>query len=320
MKTACIVILIIAAVLLAVIFLACGYIFNQVVWRKTLSLPKFIEKLVAGNDEEYDVYGAEGDKARQAFLDRAEVEEIDITAPDGARLKGRVVVPQSSNGRLVLACHGARSSGLGEFCFMLHYLYDNGYTVVMPDHRGCGDSDGKFLGYGTHESRDTFLWLDYARKRFPDLEIFLLGVSMGAATVLMMSDKVTDSAVKGIIADCPYSSAWDEFSYQIKTSFHLPEFPILHICSLYCRIFAGYWFSEASPLNAVKNAKRPILFIHGNADDFVPTFMTDKLYDACPTEKYKLIVDGAVHARSYYQDSKSYQRAIAEFMDRYSKV
>ena len=97
----------------------------------------------------------------------------------------------------------------------------------MPEHRGCGISDGKFMGYGTHESRDTMLWLDYAEKRFPELSIFLLGVSMGAATVLMMSDKLPENSVKGIIADCSYTSAWDEFKYQLKVSFHLALF-------LYC--------------------------------------------------------------------------------------
>ena len=99
-----------------------------------------------------------------------------------------------------------------------------------------------------------------SKQHYPDTDIFLLGVSMGAATVLMMSRSATDEAIKGIIADCSYTSAWDEFSYQLKTSFHLPDFPILPICNLYSRIFAGYSFRDASPLNAVKEAKKPILF------------------------------------------------------------
>ena len=120
----------------------------------------------------------------------------------------------------------------------------------MPEHRGCGESEGKFLGYGTHESKDTFLWIDCARKRFPELDIFLLGVSMGGATVLMMSDKITDPAVKGIIADCSYTSAWDEFAYQLKNPFGLPAFPLLYIFDLYCRIICKYSLRDASPITA----------------------------------------------------------------------
>lgn len=136
--------------------------------------------------------------------------------------------------------------------------------------------------------------------------------------MLMMSRSATDEAIKGIIADCSYTSAWDEFSYQLKTSFHLPDFPILPICNLYSRIFAGYSFRDASPLNAVKEAKKPILFIHGGDDDFVPTYMEKILYDACCTEKEMIVIDGAVHARSYYQNPEAYEKAIENFMNKHS--
>lgn len=138
---------------------------------------------------------------------------------------------------------------------------------------------------------------------------------MGGATVLMMSDKVDPAQVKGIIADCAYTSAWAEFRYQLRTSFHLPPFPILHICNLYCKLFAGYSFHQAAPIAAVAKARVPILFIHGKKDDFVPFFMRDQLYNACPTEKAKLTVPAAVHARSYYTDPTAYQLALERFTE-----
>lgn len=317
MKTVFIILLAVLAALLLILFIACGFIFNQVIWGKTIPVPKFILKLIAGNVEP-SKFDTDHAKAVEN-LKNYPLEKITLTAPDGARLNGYVLAPEKSNGRLIVACHGAHSSAFSEFCFITPYLYEKGYTLVMPEHRGCGNSDGKFLGYGTHESVDTYLWVDYARERFPEASVFLMGVSMGGATVLMMSDKAESRAVKGIIADCPYTSAWDEFSYQLKTSFKLPEFPILYICDLYCRIFSHYAFKDASPLNAVKNAKKPILFIHGRADDFVPFFMQKELYDACASEKAMLAVDGAIHARSYYTDSEAYEKAIEGFMDKYDK-
>lgn len=316
MKTAGIILFIVLCVLLLILVLACGLVFNLVIWRKTVRLPKFIEKMIAGNAENDPVYEADLQTAKAEFCALPR-EDVWLTAPDGARLCGRVLVPEHPNGRTMLLCHGARSSGIGEYRFMAPYLYKNGYTLVIPDHRGCGESDGKYMGYGTHESKDTFLWLRYAKERFPENSIFLLGISMGAATVLMMSNHLEDAAVKGVIADCPYTSAWDEFSYQMHTSFHLPDFPILHICDLYCRAFCGYAFKAASPLESVKCAKKPILFIHGSADDFVPTFMQDILFDACPTEKEKLTVEGAVHARSYYTNPTLYNQTLLTFMDTY---
>lgn len=308
--------LIIIFALLLALFLVCGFIFNQLVWAKQLPIPKFILNMIAGNGE-WSQFDEDHKKAFEKF-EKMPLQKIELRAPDGATLRGHLLVPPKSNGRIIIACHGAHSSGLGEFAFPAPYFYENGYTLLMPDHRGCGISDGKFMGYGTHESRDAFLWVDYAEKRFPDLSIFLLGVSMGGATVLMMSDK--ESRIKGVIADCPYTSAWDEFSYQIHTSFHLPDFPVLHICDLYSRVFCRYSFKQASPLEAVKNAKKPILFIHGKADDFVPFFMQNTLYEACPTEKYKLSVENAVHARSYYTSPEIYENAIESFMNKYDNT
>lgn len=314
METAVLIVLLVAFVLLLFLALICAYIFNQLVWRKTIPVPAFILKHIAGNDAQPDAYEKDAEQALEQ-LRALPLEHLELTAPDGARLCAYLLVPEHSNGKLLLACHGARSSSLGEFRFMAPALYKQGYTILMPDHRGCGESDGKYMGYGTHESKDTFLWVRYAKARFPALSIFLLGVSMGGATVLMMSNHADDPAIRGIIADCPYTSAWAEFSYQVHTSFHLPDFPLLHICNLWCRLCAGYDFREASPLEAVRAAKKPILFIHGGADDYVPVFMQAQLFEACPGEKTCLTVDGAVHARSYYTNPAAYEAALQQFTE-----
>ena len=318
MKTFFIVAGIIAAIIL-LLFIICGFIYNQIVWRKTIKIPEFILKLVAGNDMSPDRFDEDAHKAESVLMTRITRTE-EYISDNGEKLIARIIEPKESNGRLILACHGARSWGIGEFCFISDYFYENGYTVIMPDHRGCGDSDGKYMGYGTHESIDAYYWVNYAKQHYPDMDIFLLGVSMGAATVLMMSKNAEDEAIKGIIADCSYTSQWDEFSYQLNTSFHLPNFPIMNICNLYSRILTGYSFKDASPLDAVQEAKKPILFIHGGKDDFVPTYMEKILYDACCTEKKMIVVENAVHARSSYTDPIIYQKAIENFMDKYSKT
>lgn len=307
-------VLIILIILLIVLVVGCVFITNQLMWTKTFPLPKFIGENVTGNlmPGEYDKAVENMKKELDSYL----ITEEEIYAPDGARLLAHVYENEKNNGKLIIACHGARSSGIGEFAFMMPYFKEKGFSVIMPEHRGCGQSDGKFMGYGTHESKDTFLWVDYAKEHFPDRDIYLLGVSMGAATVLMMSENATDDKIKGIIADCSYTSAWDEFKYQLKSSFKMPPFPLLHMCDLISRIFAGYSFKDASPIDSVKKAKKPILFIHGKADDFVPFFMMDELYNACSGEKYCVAVEDAVHARSYYTNPALYQNEIERFIER----
>jgi len=318
MKTA-IIILIVLFVLCVFFVLLCGYIFNQAVWRKTLPLPGFIVNMMAGNEDNGNREYEQAHDAALAAFTALPFERVELKADNGEIMRCRVLVPPISNGKLIIACHGARSSGVGEFCFMKDYFCRNGFTLVMPDHRGCGESDGRFLGYGTHESGDTAVWLNYAKKRFPELDIFLLGVSMGAATVLMMSDTVSQKDVKGIIADCAYTSVKDEFAYQVKTSFHFPTHPLLDICNIYCKAMCKYGFKDAQPIEHVKKAKVPVLFIHGTADDFVPFYMEKQLYDACTSEKEYIEVTGAVHARSYYTHPLQYETAMNEFIKKYSQ-
>ena len=313
MKNVLIGILIAAAVLLVLLFLLCGFIFNQLVWRKTFRLPRFLSKIIAGGGIRNDTYEHNAAAALE-HLKSLPLRRLTLTAPDGAQLIAHLLVPEKPNGKAVLACHGSRSTGLQEFRFTAPALYEKGYVVLMPDHRGCGESDGKYMGYGTHESTDSLLWVQYLETHFPDMPIFLLGVSLGGATVLMMSDRVKNTAVRGIIADCAYTSAWAEFSYQLHTSFHLPDFPLLHICDLYCRMFCGYSFRDASPIDAVRRANAPILFIHGADDLYVPYYMQGELYDACVTAKEKLTVPGAVHARSFYTAPDAYMAAMEQFI------
>ena len=189
MKTALIILAVLLGVLIILLLLICGFTFNQIIWYKQIPLPKFIGRLIAGNESAQSDYDRDRDAAIKAFADFP-IEKLSLTASNGEILRGSVITPPNTNGKLLIACHGAHSSGIGEFCFAMPYFYREGYTVLMPEHRGCGESDGKFLGYGTHESKDTLLWLEYARKRFPELNIYLYGVSMGGATVLMMSDKI----------------------------------------------------------------------------------------------------------------------------------
>ena len=287
MKAICILLAVTAAAVV-LLFFVCGFIFNQLVWRKTVSIPRWITDRIAGNAMP-DAYEKKNNAAVAAFS-QLPIRSVELHTPDGARLAAKVLTPEKPNGRLLIACHGARSNGTGEFALMAPYLYKKGYTVLFPDHRGCGESDGKYMGYGTHESRDTLLWLDYAKIHYPDLPVFLLGVSMGGATVLMMSDKVNPAQVKGIIADCAYTSAWAEFRYQLRC----------HSCR---------------PVPVVATARVHLLFFSGHNDDFAPFFMRDQLYNACPTEKAKLTVPAAVHARSYYTDPTAYQLALERFTE-----
>ena len=152
-----------------------------------------------------------------------------------------------------------------------------------------------------------------------DIKIILHGISMGSATVMLMSGSdALPKNVKFTIADCGYTSALDEFNYKLE-SLGVPRKPIIPLVRAINNQRAGYDFgNDTNALKAVKNAKVPMLFIHGGDDKFVPTYMVYLLFDACQSEyKDMFIAPGADHAESYHKAKAQYEGKVAEFIEKF---
>ena len=143
------------------------------------------------------------------------------------------------------------------------------------------------------------------------------GISMGAATTMMASGEPQRPYVRCFVEDCGYTSVWDEFSKELKSSFGLPAFPLLYTASWLCDLKYGWNFREASALAQVAKCRLPMLFIHGDADDYVPTWMVRPLFEAKPGDKELWLVPGAGHAASYRDNREEYTRRVGEFVGKY---
>lgn len=225
------------------------------------------------------------------------------------------VVTQNSN-KWAIVVHGYGGSGK-LMSDKSKYFYDMGYNVLIPDLRGHGKSEGDYIGMGWKDRLDIISWINFIINENPNAEIVLHGTSMGAATVLMTSGENLPSNVKAIVADCAYTSAWDEFSYQLETYLKVPSYYILNVTNMVTKLKAGYSLKEASALESVKKATVPILFIHGDKDKFVPYSMMDKLYDATNSPKEKLTIEGGEHANSDLVSPFLYWLTIEDFINQY---
>ena len=225
------------------------------------------------------------------------------------------VVTQNSN-KWAIVVHGYGGSGK-LMSDKSKYFYDMGYNVLIPDLRGHGKSEGDYIGMGWKDRLDIISWINFIIKENPNAEIVLHGTSMGAATVLMTSGENLPSNVKAIVADCAYTSAWDEFSYQLETYLKVPSSYILNVTNMVTKLKAGYSLKEASALESVKKATVPILYIHGDKDKFVPYSMMDKLYDATNSPKEKLTIEGGEHANSDLVSPFLYWLTVEDFLNQY---
>ena len=176
------------------------------------------------------------------------------------------------------------------------------------------------MDFGLSERHDVCAWANFLTRRFgAEQYLFLNGISMGCASVLLAAELPLPETVRGVIADCGYTSPWEEFAYLMKWDVHVPVRPLLYVAEGITRLLAHWDFRSATPLKAVANTKLPVLFLHGDADTFVPPWMTLENYAACASEKELLIVPGAIHAQSYFGDTPAVQEKIARFVEKYER-
>lgn len=260
---------------------------------------------------------AEIRKANNDYLYSLNPEDLSLVTPDGLTLRAWYTPAEKQAKRFVIGVHGHNCNGPDECSHILRFFRNTlGCNYLLPDLRGHGRSDGKLIGFGALDSKDICLWIDYLIERFgEDIEIILYGISMGAATVMLVNEQSPPPQVKLVIEDCGYTNAFEECCIETKNTAGFKADFIVRLINIYCRLISKYDLKkDADPLGKMKNAVNPVLFIHGAADAFVPSPMCRRLYDACPTAKDILLVDGAVHAFSYYDAKETYEKKITEFI------
>lgn len=301
------------SILLLVVILGVGGLVGNYFYN--LALNPFTSKdMIFGDDDDDTSLEVEAD-VNWLIKDSNYIDTY-ITSSDNLKLHAYEVKNENKTDKWAIVVHGYTSEGK-LLSSKAKHLYNMGYNVLVPDLRGHGTSEGNYIGMGWHDRLDIIDWINYIVKNNPKSEIALHGTSMGSATVLMVSGEKLPSNVKAIVADCGYTSVYDEFSYQLKQLFNLPAFPIMNFSDVVTHIRAGYCLNDASAINQVKKSTTPILYIHGDKDDFVPYYMMDELYNATNSEKEKLTIEGGEHANSDLVNPKLYWSTVNSFLEKY---
>lgn len=218
----------------------------------------------------------------------------------------------------VVVVHGYGESSLS----MNKYgemFFDEGYNVLLVDNEYHGESEGNHISMGYYDSQNVLNWCEEIVKADKNSEIVLFGLSMGASTVMNASNKDLNPVVniKAVVEDCGYTSMDDIFTYQLYKDYGLPRFPIISAVDTLNYFKNGYRFNDITPYKSVENTDIPMLFIHGDEDDYVPFEMVDKLYNAHQGEKELYIVEGAKHANSIDVDNERYKETVLKFVKKY---
>lgn len=298
--------------------LACGgYTYGAyALYKKTIprQTESRVDRSEVGDAKKWESY-IELIHERKDWLGARESEHITIKSRDDLTLHGDLYPADNDSDTIVICSHGYTSTGWDSCSTIGSYFVKKGFDTLIVDNRAHGKSEGDYVGFGILDRYDLLGWINYVNERFGGKKrILLYGVSMGGATVLMTAGFDELPNVKGIIADCAFTSPYEVFGHIMQRDYHMPKKIVMGINSKITRKKAGYGFSDYSTLDAVKKTNIPILFVHGSEDTFVPTYMSNQNYEACSSPKELFIVENAGHAASYYENHELYEQKIDEFL------
>lgn len=274
--------------------------------------PKLFDKTVgkvAGStvDEEAELIS----RKKAEMLEKQNMTRVEMQADDGTPLVGHFY-PAENPKRLLVAMHGWRSNWSHDFAYIASFWHENGCSVLFAEQRGQGESGGDTIGFGMSERHDAAAWAKWADENLAaGLPIYLVGISMGASTVLLAASLDLPASVAGIIADCGFTSAMAIWKHilrdNLRLSYRIREKKLREL--LASRIGE----EDCSTADALRKTQIPVLLIHGAADSFVPVEMTYENYLACASPKRLLIVPGAAHGMSYVIEKEKYEQTVKDF-------
>lgn len=239
-------------------------------------------------------------------------EDVSITSFDGLKLCGKYY-EYSPDAPVELMFHGYRGSAERDMAGGMHRAFRLGHSALIVDQRCAGRSEGNVISFGVNEHRDCLAWVDFVVSNFGnDVKIILTGISMGASTVLKASGKELPPNVVGVLADCGFHSAKDVIC-SVAENMHLPSRVLYPFVKLGAKLFGRFDLEELTPVESLKNCKIPVLFFHGEGDDYVPSYMSRINYASCASRKKLVLIPGAGHGLSFPVDPERYVREMDEF-------
>ena len=239
--------------------------------------------------------------------------DVSIRSFDNLRLCGKYY--ECKEGATIeILFHGYKGSAERDLCGAVYRCFALGHNALIVDHRASGKSDGRVISFGINESRDCLDWINFVIKNIDaNAKIIITGISMGAATVMTAAGRELPKNVVGVLADCGYTSTKDIIK-KVVTDMKLPANIVYPFARLGAIIFGGFDPDSSSPIESMKKCALPIIFFHGDSDDYVPCYMSKQNFDACASErKHLVITEGAGHGLCFPTDTDAYFCEVRKF-------
>lgn len=302
--------------LVAILVLAASYIcFRLAFYAKRKKEKTATDEVAIPNGEIYEAFREDITKWTYAMRSLPQ-KDVEITSFDGLKLRGKYF-EQKKGAPIEILMHGYRGKSERDLSGGVFRCFALGRNALLVDHRASGRSEGNVITFGVNESRDCVDWIRFVIDNIDaNAKIFIGGVSMGASTAQIATARDLPTNVVGVLSDCGYSSA-KRIIKKVITEMRLPADICYPFVKLGAKIFGHFNLEEISPEEAMKTCTLPIIFIHGDKDDFVPYEMSEESYNACTSKhKHILKIEGAGHGLAFPAAQEKYIREVGAFYEK----
>ena len=262
----------------------------------------------------YAEFAASIPRALQWLQDHG-AQGVRTTSFDGLLLRGKWVPAKNPRATIILF-HGYHTHYIHDFAEIFSLYHSIGLNLLLVRQRAHGESGGKYITFGVRERRDVLSWVEFHNKTHGMDNVFLGGMSMGASTVLFAAGEDLPPNVRGITADCGFSSPAEILEHIIRRNYHLPPKLVLPLMEVWARTLGGFSLYECDSRKTLARTKVPVILIHGTADTIVPCSMSQAGYDACSSQREIHLIEGAGHGRGYLFEPERLTNALIDFFNR----
>jgi fermentation-respiration switch protein FrsA (DUF1100 family) len=241
--------------------------------------------------------------------------EVSFLASDGMPLSGWIIKSRVQPPRgAVLVCHGV-GANRDDVLPRAKFLTNHGYDCFLFDFRCHGKSGGHRVSFGYHEVKDIRAALDVLLREVPGQPIALFAQSMGAATAVLAAGHCPE--VCAFILDSCFTDLWKMAHRNFRAFPDWLATSLQYLVSLIGSVMARAPVWSISPeAHLTDLANRPVLFIHGAADEFIPPEHSKRLYAQYGGPKELLLVPGAPHVSSHKVNPQLFESHVVAFLDR----
>lgn len=250
-----------------------------------------------------------------SWLENSQAEKAVLPYGKNKKAKG-LVIKNTDRKKWIICAHCFCGDPGDESIYAKHY-YEKGFGVVVPYMSGHGEDESKYSSMGYYDREILKAFVLYITENYPDCEIFLHGMSMGASAVMLLAGEKLPDSVKCAVCDSGYDSCWAQFKFEFKNYYHLPVFPFLYLANTVSKLRGNFDFKKCSPVKALEKSKVPILFIHSAEDNFVPFEMFLREYKSCKSEKEAYIMKCPLHGGGVVFEPREYFKKSDEFIKKH---